>query len=42
MIILDLVLMSLVSVAIVSLLVWSVCTQYRDAGCERLRIAVPR
>ena len=36
--ILDIVLMALVSVAIVSLLMWSVCTRYRDAGCEYLRV----
>jgi hypothetical protein len=35
---LDIVLMALVSVALVSLLTWSICTQYRDAGCEHLRI----
>ncbi|MFZ0974794.1 MAG: hypothetical protein WAN22_21375 [Solirubrobacteraceae bacterium] len=38
MVILDIVLMALVSVVIVSLLMWSICTQYRDAGCEHLRI----
>jgi hypothetical protein len=38
MIVLDAVLMALVTVAIVSLLVWSICTQYRDVGCEHLRI----
>ena len=38
MVILDIVLMALVSVTIVSLLMWSICTQYRDAGCEHLRI----
>ncbi|HTU84779.1 MAG TPA: hypothetical protein VMF57_04340 [Solirubrobacteraceae bacterium] len=38
MIILDVVLMGLVTVAIVSLLAWSICTQYRDAGCDQLRI----
>jgi hypothetical protein len=38
MIILDVVLMALVTVAIVSLLIWAVWTQYRDAGSEQLRI----
>jgi hypothetical protein len=34
----DIVLMALVSVAIVSLLMRSICTQCRDAVCARLRI----
>ncbi len=38
MVILDVVLMAVVGVAIVSLLSWSICTQYRDAECEHLRI----
>ena len=38
MIVLDAVLMALVTVAIVSLLVWSISTQYRDVGCEHLSI----
>jgi hypothetical protein len=38
MIILDIVLMTLVSVAIVSFLTWSVWMQHRDPGCETLRI----
>lgn len=38
MIILDVVLMTLIASAIISLLVWSICTQYRHAGCEQLRI----
>ena len=38
MVIVDIVLMALVSVVIVSFLMWSICTQYRDAGCEHLRI----
>ena len=38
MIVLDVVLMALVTAAIVGFLAWSVCTQYRDAGCAHLRI----
>jgi hypothetical protein len=38
MIVLNAVLMELVTVAIVSLLVWSTSTRYRDVGCEHLRI----
>jgi hypothetical protein len=38
MVTLDIVLMALVSVVIVSLLAWSICTQYRDPGGEHLRI----
>ena len=38
MVMLDIVLMALVSVVIVSFLMWSICTQYRDAGCAHLRI----
>jgi hypothetical protein len=38
MVILDIVLMALVSVVIVSFLMWSICTQYRDAGCEHVRV----
>lgn len=38
MVILDAVLMTLIATAIVSLLAWSICTQYRHAGCEHLRI----
>ena len=38
MVILDIVTDGLVSAAIVSLLMSSICTQYRDAGCEHLRI----
>ena len=38
MVVLDVVLMALISAAIVGLLVWSICTQYRDYGCEDLRI----
>ena len=38
MVISDIVTDGLVSVAIVSLLMWSVCTRYRDAGCEYLRV----
>ena len=30
--------MALAAIAIVSLLAWSVCTQYRHVGCEHLRI----
>lgn len=41
MILVDVVLMALVSVAIVSFLVWSICTQYRDVGCEHLRVRRP-
>lgn len=37
MIILD-ALMTLIASGIVSLLAWSICTQYRHAGCEDLRI----
>jgi hypothetical protein len=37
-IVLDVVLMALVSVAIVSFLMWSICTQHRDAGGKHLRI----
>jgi uncharacterized membrane protein YbhN (UPF0104 family) len=37
-IILDAVLMTLIAAGIVSVLVWSICTQYRHAGCEHLRI----
>jgi hypothetical protein len=37
-IILDTVLMTLIATGIVSFLVWSICTQYRHAGCEHLRI----
>lgn len=38
MVILDISLMALVSVAIVSLLSWSICAQHRDIGCEHLRV----
>jgi hypothetical protein len=38
MIVLDAVLMVGITAAIVGLLIWSVCTQYRDAGCAHLRI----
>lgn len=38
MIILDAVLMTLIATGIVWFLVWSICTQYRHAGCEQLRI----
>ena len=38
MVISDIVTDGLVSVAIVSLLMSSICTQYRDARCEHLRI----
>jgi len=38
MIVLDVVLMALVTAAIVGFLAWSICTQYRDAGCAHLRI----
>jgi hypothetical protein len=30
--------MTLIASGIVSLLAWSICTQYRHAGCEDLRI----
>ena len=33
-VILDIILMALVSATIESLLMWSICTQYRDGGCE--------
>jgi hypothetical protein len=35
---LDIFLMALVSVVTLALLTWSICTQYRDAGCDHLRI----
>lgn len=38
MVILDAALMTLIATAIVALLAWSICTQYRQAGCEHLRI----
>lgn len=38
MIVLDALAMVCVTAAIVGLLTWSICTQYRDAGCARLRI----
>lgn len=38
MIVLDAVLMALIVAAIVGFLTWSICTQYRDAGCAHLRI----
>jgi len=38
MVVLDVVLMALISVAIVGFLLWSICTQYRDYGCADLRI----
>jgi hypothetical protein len=38
MIVLDVVLMALISVAIVGLLVWSICTQHRPYGCADLRM----
>jgi hypothetical protein len=38
MVILNIVFMALVGAAIVGLLVWSMVTQYRDPGCEQLRI----
>lgn len=41
MIILDVALMALVTVAIVSFLVWSIFTQYRDAGSAHLRLVTP-
>jgi hypothetical protein len=37
-IILDVVLMAVIASGIVSPLAWSICTQYRHAGCEHLRI----
>ena len=37
-VILDIILMALVSATIESLLTWSICTQYRDGGCEHPRI----
>jgi hypothetical protein len=37
MVIVNSLLMALVGAAIVGLLVWSVLTQYRDAGCEDVR-----
>jgi hypothetical protein len=37
-VILDIVLMALVRATIESLLMWSICKQYRDAGCEHVRI----
>jgi hypothetical protein len=38
MVILNVILMALIGAAIVGLLVWSVLTQYRDPGCEAVRI----
>jgi len=38
MIVLDAVLMALIVAVIVGFLTWSICTQYRDAGCAHLRI----
>jgi hypothetical protein len=38
MIVLDVVLMALIAAAIFGFLTWSICTQYRDAGCAHLRI----
>jgi hypothetical protein len=38
MIVLDVVLMALIAAAILGFLTWSICTQYRDAGCAHLRI----
>ena len=38
MIALDVVLMAGIAAAIVGFLTWSICTQYRHAGCAHLRI----
>jgi hypothetical protein len=38
MIVLDVALMALIVAAIVGFLTWSICTQYRHAGCAHLRI----
>lgn len=38
MIVLDAVLMAAITAAIVGLMLWAICTQYRDAGCAHLRI----
>lgn len=38
MIVLEVILMALIAAAIVGFLTWSICTQYRDAGCAHLRI----
>ncbi len=38
MVILDVALMTLIASGIVSFLAWSICTKYRHAGCEHLRI----
>jgi hypothetical protein len=38
MIVLDAILMALIAAVIVGFLAWSICTQYRDAGCAHLRI----
>jgi hypothetical protein len=38
MIVLDAVLMLGIAAAIVGFLTWSICTQYRHAGCAHLRI----
>lgn len=42
MIVLNIALMVLVSVAIVGLLLWSVLTQHRDPGCGHLRVVARR
>jgi hypothetical protein len=38
MIVLDVVLMVGIAAAVVSFLIWAICTQYRDPGCADLRI----
>jgi hypothetical protein len=38
MIVLDAILMALIAAVIVGFLTWSICTQYRDAGCAHLRV----
>ena len=38
MVALNVVLMAVITAAIVGFLVWSIYTQYRDAGCAHLRI----
>ena len=38
MVVLDVVLMVGIAAVTVGLLIWAICTQYRDAGCADLRI----
>jgi hypothetical protein len=38
MVILNIVFMALISIAIVGVMAWSICTQHRQSGCADLRI----